>query len=383
MLHLVALSFEHRRGNQIDAVFPEFPDDPWVADWLQGLPFIAIPDKAHGACSSTVQFTLPRPGERNNCLYGLAAFRSINASELVADPAYVRNQVQKSLCVISKVPLFGELEELLKRSLYDNFDSLVQNLDPLFCRFRDLCQEDPSPFAGISYPSLFQSLQLNVLTLVKAILSRHSILIFADNSEMVSKMVCAVASLLPGFIYDTGYPLKFLESQSYSFSPYVPLQFTETLNRSHNKCALMGTCSELFMDRKVVEYDILVDCRTIPATVKGSVLKNLALAPNEVKYMKDLLFYLKGNWDKNDAPLCIRNEFLKYVNSVLVSMIKVRHIKLVHEFAWKYLDWEFPELFGKAFIGELLEREEVRDLIRTLGEEDLVPVSERLLLRKR
>jgi hypothetical protein len=189
-------------------------DDPHVSEWQHGLPFIAIPDKAHEACSSLIQFTLPHAGERKHLVYGLSAFWAIAAEDLSSGSQYLHNFVQKSLCVISQIPLFGELEWQLKESLYEHFD----HIEPLFRRFNDLCQQQTIPFSGAP---LFQSLQLNVLTLVKAILNSQSILVFAENSELVSKMVYAVASLLPGFIYKINYPFQFLESDSYSFAPYT------------------------------------------------------------------------------------------------------------------------------------------------------------------
>jgi hypothetical protein len=382
MLHVVALSFDHRTGNQIDAVFPPFPEDPSIVPWAHALPFIAIPDKAHDACSSLIQFTLPYSTAENHCVYGLAAYRAIEASELAPNAQYSRNFVQKALSVISRVPLFGELELRLKEALYENFDSLPTKIESLFGRFVELCNQQTVPFSGISYPSLFQSLQNNVLVLVKAILRHHSVLIFAMNSELVSKMVCAVVSLLPGFIYNTPYPFRFLNSGRYSFAPYVPLQFAETLRTGPRGHKLMGTCSELFLDTEVVEYDVLVDCRTLPATVHGQVLGECKLTQAEVAFMHDLLLYLRQNWATPEAPGRIRDEFLKYINAVFVSLLRVRHIKLVPPFAWKYLDWEATAVFGEKFIRGLVKDTEVQELVRACEESALEPVDERFFVKK-
>jgi hypothetical protein len=382
MRHLVALSFDHRVGNQIDVVFPPFPDEPYVTEWQHGLPFIAIPDKAHEACSSLIQFTLPHPGERKHLVYGLAAYRAIASEELSGGSQYLRNFVQKSLCVISCIPLFGELERELKESLYEHFDDLVGRIEDLFRCFSDLCQRQTVPFSGISYPSLFQSLQHNVLALVKAILHNRSILIFAQNSELVSKMVCAIASLLPGFIYQTPYPFRFLNSGGYSFSPYVPLQFSETLNSGRRGSKLMGTCSELFMDQRVVDYDILVDCRRLPALVQGDVMAEYRLTPGEAAFMRDLLTYLKENWSTPEAPDRIRGEFLRYINAVFASILRVRHIKLVPAFAWKYLDWEDTAVFGEKFVKKLRKNPAVIALVYECEEAALAPVDERFFVKK-
>jgi hypothetical protein len=62
--------------------------------------------------------------------------------------------------------------------------------------------------------------------LVKARLHNRSILIYAVNSELVSKVVCAIASLHLG---------------GYSCFPDVPLQFPDTVNSKRNGYKLMGT----------------------------------------------------------------------------------------------------------------------------------------------
>jgi hypothetical protein len=384
MLHLVALSFEHRVGNQIDVVFPPFPDEPHISDWNQGLPFIAIPDKAHDAVSCTIQFTLPQPNERNHCVYGLAAFRAIATSELNQNDQYIRGHVQKALCVISRVPLFGELEQRLKSALYDNFDHLTSEIENLFTLFCGYCEEQTVPFSGISYASLFQSLQLNVLTLVKSIMAGHSILIFAENSELVSKMVCAIASLLPGFIYDCGYPFTFLESDAYSFSPYVPLQFADTLNSAKSKGKLLGTCSELFMVQKIVDYEILVDCRKLPATVTGDLLADFKLREVELNFMRDLLAYLKENWATEEAPEYIRNEFRKYIDSVFTSFFRVRHIGKTSSFAWQWLDWKrATDAFGKRFVKEVLANKAVVRILLHTPRDVFEPIDERFLVKRK
>jgi len=382
MLHLVALSFDHRVGNQIDVAFPPFPEEPYTEEWSHALPFIAIPDKAHEACSSFIQFTLPHPSERKHLVYGLAAYRSIAAEELADSHQYLRNFVQKSLCVISRLPLFGELEKQLRESLYEHFDDLPSHIERLFHQFSELCSQNTTPFSGIAYPSLFQSLQLSVLTLVKAILMNRSILVFAQNSELVSKMVCAVASLLPGFIYEIHYPFEFLPSDSYSFSPYVPLQFADTLNTGDSGGKLMGTCSELFVVQKVVGYDILVDCRKLPASVKGDCLRELKLSAPEKAFMKDLLAWLKTNWHTAEAPEYVRTEFRKYINSIFVSIMRVRHIKLVHKFMWEYLDWDATEIFGEDFIQQVVQSKQMVAIVR--GTEDVFePVDERFFVKKK
>ena len=383
MLHIVSLSFDHRVGNQIDKVYPPFPDEPHVSFWAQGLPFVGIPDKAHDSHSVMIQFTLPDPNSATGCVFGLAAYRGIDTDDLTkSNPLNIRNQVQKSLCVISSVPLFGELEKPLKQALFDNFESINENLEKIFEELKSVCGE-PKPFSGIAYNSLFQSLGANVLMIVKALLIQKRILFFADNSELVSKMIFAIGSLLPGFLYENDFPFTFLEKGSgrFTFAPYVPLQFTETLNQSGAKAALMGTCSELFMEQKVVAYDILVNCRTMPASISGNCA-DVKLSENDEKWMKNFLSYLRKNWTKDSTAEWIRDQFRVWINSLITAILRVRHISTIPAFARIYLDWDNTYVFGEKFLKELLKMPDVDKIIKENNVQRFTPMDENLLKKK-
>ncbi|KAH0784947.1 LAlv9 family protein-like protein [Histomonas meleagridis] len=387
MLHIVALSFEHRVGNTIDAVYPPFPDEPYISEWNLGLPFIAIPDKAHDACSSIIQFTLPNPNRPLGCDFGIAAYRAIDASELSKDPSIIRNQVQKAICVISSVPLFGELEKPLKSALYDNFSNLVEALPNIFNSLSGLV-ENRVDFSGVSYTTLFQALGVNVITVMKALMLQMRVLIFADNSEMVSKMAVAIASLLPCYLSTSNeeFPFNFLakNQHKFCFAPYVPLQFTDSLNTKDIKSALMGTCSELFMLQKIVDYDILINCKTLPATLTGKRLQILSPTENESKFMDNVLRYMKKNWAKPDTPEWLRQKFREWFNSLFTSILCVRHIhENVPAFARIYLDWENPkEFFGEKFITKLLRNKDVDKIINENKKDIFEQINEILLKKK-
>lgn len=383
MLHLVALSFDHRVGNQIDNIFPPFQDEPYVADWKQGLPFIAIPDKADKSHTSTIQFTLPNPNQPCGCVFGIAAYRGIDTTDFETEKNYFRNQVQKALCVISSIPLFGELEQPLKESLFHHFDNLPADLPTIFDELRNL-SSDPKPYSGIRYNSLFQSLRENVLLIVRALVLKKRILFFADNSEIVSKMIVAVSSLLPSYLYgEEDYPINFLDKGKgcYTFAPYVPLQFTETLNHSSAKSALMGTCSELFMEEKVVAYDILVNCRSYPATISGDI-EDVKLQENEGKWMKNFLRYLDKYWAKDDTIEYIRKQFKIWMNSLLVCILRVRHISEVPPFVRPYLDWYETSVFGVNYLKDVLKLPDIDAVINENQIEKYDPIDEALIKRK-
>jgi hypothetical protein len=301
------------------------------------------------------------------------------------DPSYVRGHVQRSLLVISKTPLFGELEQPLKKLLYENFDNLVPSLETMWNELEE-CAKEPVQYSGISYSSLFQNLQIEVLTAIKAIVLGHRILIFADNSELVSKMVTGIGSLLPGFTYSetSKYPYKFFGSD-YSFAPYVPLQFTEVLNQSKCHSKIMGTCSELFMDQKIVDYDVLIDCRKIPALVTGeATLKFCRPTSVEIKWMNIILEEMKISWHKPENPAWVREMFMKWFNTLFQTLISTRHLGIVPEYIWPYLDWNKPyDVFWETFITELLKKENTKEILRARDHEAFKEIDETLVPPKK
>ena len=133
------------------------------------------------------------------------------------------------------------------------------------------------------------------------------------------------------------------------------------------------------MDQKIVDYDILVDCRKAKAVVKGKVLQKLQLSANEDEYMQKLLDYLTLNWEKEEAPEYIRARFRRYIDTVFVSLLRVRHIKDVKRFVWPYLDWSKPRVFGEDFIAKLLQNRKIVKIIQENSREDFGTTDKKLV----
>ena len=97
--------------------------------------------------------------------------------------------------------------------------------------------------------------------------------------------------------------------------------------------------------------------------------------------MQELLKYLKLNWQKEESPDHIREAFRNYIDSVFVSLLRVRHIKLVEEFVWPYLDWTRTGVFGERFVHELLEDDNVKTIIKKSTEAEFQPIDENLFAK--
>jgi hypothetical protein len=90
------------------------------------LPSLSLPDGAHNVDSDVIFFLLPSLEKENHAVYGISCYRQMAANQLKdKDQEVTRSSVQKSVCVISRVPLFGVLRaklELITQAYFNEKD---------------------------------------------------------------------------------------------------------------------------------------------------------------------------------------------------------------------------------------------------------------------
>nr|XP_029510529.1 late secretory pathway protein AVL9 homolog [Oncorhynchus nerka] len=134
VLHIVVVGFHHKKGCQVEYSYPplipeEGHDSNNLPEEWKYLPFLALPDGAHNYQEDTVFFHLPPlAGADVKCVYGVSCYRQIEAKSLKVRLADVtRETVQKSVCVLSQVPLYGLLQAKLqlikKRTTFEDLRS--------------------------------------------------------------------------------------------------------------------------------------------------------------------------------------------------------------------------------------------------------------------
>ncbi|CAB1341207.1 unnamed protein product [Coregonus sp. 'balchen'] len=129
VLHIVVVGFHHKKGCQVEYSYPPLiPDEGHDSNNLpeewKYLPFLALPDGAHNYQEDTVFFHLPPlTGVDMKCVYGVSCYRQIEAKSLKVRLADVtRETVQKSVCVLSRVPLYGLLQAKLQLITHAYFE---------------------------------------------------------------------------------------------------------------------------------------------------------------------------------------------------------------------------------------------------------------------
>ncbi|KAF5890574.1 late secretory pathway protein AVL9, partial [Clarias magur] len=157
----------------------------------------------------TVYFLLPPLSEDTSCVYGVSCYRQIEAKALKVRQADVtRETVQKSVCVLSRVPVFGLIAaklQLITHAYFEEKDfSQISILKELYdhmngsLRFPTL--EGSQVYLGLSARDLILHFKHKVLVLFKLILLEKKVLFYISPVDRLVGTLMTVLSLFPGMI---------------------------------------------------------------------------------------------------------------------------------------------------------------------------------------
>ncbi|XP_015237664.1 PREDICTED: late secretory pathway protein AVL9 homolog [Cyprinodon variegatus] len=214
VLHIVVVGFHHKKGCQVEFSYPPLiPDEGHDSNLLpeewKYLPFLALPDGAHNYQEDTVYFHLPPLSGDMKCVYGVSCYRQIEAKALKVRQADVtRETVQKSVCVLSRVPLYGLLQaklQLITHAYFEEKDfSQISILKELYEHMngslRGSSLEGSQVYLGLSPRDLILHFQHKVLILFKLILLEKKVLFYVSPVNRLVGALMTVLSLFPGVI---------------------------------------------------------------------------------------------------------------------------------------------------------------------------------------
>ncbi|XP_036428003.1 late secretory pathway protein AVL9 homolog [Colossoma macropomum] len=214
VLHIVVVGFHHKRGCQVEFSYPplipaEGHDSNNLPEKWKYLPFLALPDGAHNYQEDTVYFHLPSLNEEMKCVYGVSCYRQIEAKALKVRQADVtRETVQKSVCVLSRVPLYGLIQaklQLITHAYFEEKDfsqiSILKELyDHMNGSLRGTTLEGSQVYLGLSPRDLILHFKHKVLILFKLILLEKKVLFYVSPVNRLVGTLMTVLSLFPGMI---------------------------------------------------------------------------------------------------------------------------------------------------------------------------------------
>ncbi|XP_023495251.1 late secretory pathway protein AVL9 homolog isoform X2 [Equus przewalskii] len=173
------------------------------------LPFLALPDGAHNYQEDTVFFHLPPRNGNGATVYGISCYRQIEAKALKVRQADVtRETVQKSVCVLSKLPLYGLLQaklQLITHAYFEEKDfSQISILKELYEHMNSslggTSLEGSQVYLGLSPRDLVLHFRHKVLILFKLILLEKKVLFYISPVNKLVGALMTVLSLFPGMI---------------------------------------------------------------------------------------------------------------------------------------------------------------------------------------
>ncbi|CAG5133981.1 unnamed protein product [Candidula unifasciata] len=214
VLHVLVVGFHHKKGCQVEYSYPPLiegnsVDSHELPEEWKHLPSLALPDGAHNFTKDTVYFVLPGRKDNPSTVYGVSCYRQMDAKDLINRTADVtRSTVQKSVCVLSRLPLFGLIKaklELITHAYFDERDFsqvtlLEQTLNNLNSSLTQSLLEGTQVFLGLPVRELVALYKHKIIILFKLLLLERRVLFFGSPVESLCQTVLGVLSLFPGML---------------------------------------------------------------------------------------------------------------------------------------------------------------------------------------
>ncbi|KAH8288160.1 hypothetical protein KR054_006040 [Drosophila jambulina] len=243
ILHILVVGFHHKLGCQV-----EFSHPPLVSGstgrhecpsgWKY-LPTLALPDGSHNFAEDTVFFNLPSLFEPAESIYGVSCYRQIPVERLKIRTADVtRSTVQKSVCILARLPIYGYIEvklSLIADAFFDqgdfsSTDLLVKAYQQLnACLLDDESRRPLRHFhVGLSLREIVLHWRHKTLMLFKLLLLQRRVVCFGSPVRGMCVLILGMASLVPRLL-EKGFQEVACVRTSRPLSP-MP-DFTDSLQR--------------------------------------------------------------------------------------------------------------------------------------------------------
>nr|XP_045597915.1 late secretory pathway protein AVL9 homolog isoform X4 [Procambarus clarkii] len=209
-LHVIVVGFHHKKGMQVEYAYPALggSDGCELPDLWRHLPSLCLPDGAHNHEADTIFFHLPHLTKSDQTVFGVSCYRQIDAEKVTNKSADItRNTVQKSVCVLSTLPIYGYIQERLQVTTKVYFKgadfSDVQDLKGLYhdlntTNWRDkLAHVDHEDKYGVFVSDAVRVFGRNMLVLFKMILLERRVLFYHSPVGPLVRTITSLMALFP------------------------------------------------------------------------------------------------------------------------------------------------------------------------------------------
>ncbi|RNA31247.1 late secretory pathway AVL9-like protein [Brachionus plicatilis] len=309
IMYIMVVGFHHKKGCQLEYVYPcdslirkkSASSDPGDLYELpkkwKHMPSLALPDGSHNYDQDYVYFHLedsvPDQNSKkhpNNTIFGVSCYRQIDASQLLKkDSEVTRNTLQKSVCILSREPIYSSLrlklhsittayfaqKDFQKTQILKNaFDSLcvsyAQNVES--SKNADLLDQKSKYLMGLSLADLVLKYQHKILILFKLILLQKKCLYQVKPVSNLSNTIMALVSLIPDIYSPTG-----LQKSSGYFDSIdlVNSELNRTTHAEDNFLATLPSLDKLSrkMHKKALKKQAK-SLRSVPQSISSPAIAN-------------------------------------------------------------------------------------------------------------
>ena len=362
ILYIAVVSFNHKKGSIIEFTYPDketllekneesklffeslIPSDSSLTkesifDNINNqLTYLCLPDGAHSLKSDSQFFLIQN---FSKILYGISCYRQINVTQAMKEDEQenTRDSVQKSMCIISKLPLFGQMVSKLSITMlaYFNQDSLKDKtiIKDLYLNYGKNYLDRINVgeiLETFSLKRLIYFTRDKIFSLIKLILLEKKILVYSHISNNICSFMFSFLSLFPGgaffsldnkgkmkYYYNCykpyGLPLKFLNKYSVIYS-IMTLYDIDKLEEKIIKSYFIGTTNPLLMNYNKIEFDCIINLDEDKIIFNKKIdMDILNMGNKENLIMKKLkkeckyLFDMDNSDDMNDNWMLDKDEF--------------------------------------------------------------------------
>ena len=409
--HILVVGFHHQKGATVEFSHPPLQIATQQAskehnsitsllprEW-RCLPYLALPDGCHNYEEDSVYFSLPglpdssyqSVDESSQCsvVHGVACCRQLDAKDVLGAgrEELTRSTVQKSVCVLSRLPLFGFIDAKLSLVTHAYFNSKdfseVTILRDAYRHLNATLSTTLSPDVlnvGLSEQNLVNQFHHRLLQVFKGILLQKRTVVYGQQAKVVCNAVLSIASLFPAALSSLlkdgqsekdayGFPLE-LFTQSLSIQPYVCLQQMDILTDRQTPCLLAGVVNPLFEKQKGKICDIFVDLTDGLVTIEDpELISQLHLSAADLRFCSVLSRSMQRS-PSTSSPVETESPTLQYSdwlgsNEWIVAQFKLYLLSLLATSI--SAPTESMDDFNRAFMSAWLKSVAFTKWLRTHG----------------
>ena len=304
ILLIALISFHHKKGSIIEYSCPSKESinknknisyiiknrnisiEKFVDDLFQQLTYICLPDGIHVSKSDKQFFIIQ---DYDYPLYGISCYEQIK-SERDDTVENTRHFIQKSICIVSILPLYSPLYAKLSVTVETFFNQTsLKDKKIINELYQNFFLDGETNFRVDEMNFVFASRKLisftkeKIFLIIKMILLEKKVLIYSNISGNVCSFIYNLLVLFPGQILFNlksgkdiknylknlkmyGLPLKIFH-KNYKLYPLVSLYEIDQIEQQKNVNYIMGTTNQLIynetIDKKKVDLLINIDTMKI------------------------------------------------------------------------------------------------------------------------